>query len=309
MKRLLQMTVKSRLAASAFALACAVFIFPQLAEAHYFSVIPKVSHTDVGSKHSVIVSFTHISTQSQYDYSFMGLDPDRKMLSGKLIYRDGTEKDITDMFAAYDDPDGDEVKGVDSRRAEPVITGEGTVTAACRTYMNIPDMMDYTGFSKHIFNTTFDRLSMKPAGGDEVTEIVPLSDLAGAVAGSPIRFRLLHKGEPYAGAEIEYGSENSPIHTGDEGPENLNKLEEPTDGDGVFSYTPDSAGRHTVAAMLDLGNKTYSSATLSFEAKEGSDGGSSGCNAAPGGIPSLLAVGALFLLPALRSRLRKKTKI
>lgn len=307
MEKRLQITVKNRLVTSLLTLACALFMFAPGAEAHYFSVLPKVSRTEVGSRHSVIVSFTHISTQAQYDYSFMGLTPDREMLSGKLIYSDGTEKDITDMFAAYDDPEGTEVKGTDSRLAAPVITKEGTVTAACRTRMDIPGMMSYTGFSKHIFNTAFDRLSMKPAGGDDVTEIVPLSDLAGAAAGVPVRFRLLHKGEARAGAEIEYASDRSPIFIGEEGPENLKKLERPTDEDGIFSYTPDAAGRHTVAAMLDLGDKNYSSATLSFEVREKS-GGSGGCSAAHGGILSLFAAGALFLLPVIKSILKKRSE-
>ena len=307
MKRLFQMTAKYRLGRGAFALICAVLLCPPLAEAHYFSVIPKVSHTDVGKEHSIIVSFTHISKQAQYDYSFMKLVPDREMLNGRLIYKDGTESDLTNLFAAYDDPDGDEVTGIDSRRAVARITKEGTVTAACRTYLNIPGAMVYTGFSKHIFNIAADRHSMASVGGGEVAEIIPLSDLAGASVGMPIKFKLLYKGNPYAGAVIEYGNETTPIIQGEEGPENLKKLEAPSDEEGVFTYTPDSAGRNTVAAMLDVGGGTYYSATLSFEAKESSGGSSGGCNASSAAMPALLLLLG-SLLPVIKSGIKKNAK-
>ncbi|MFR5880612.1 MAG: hypothetical protein ACLUEQ_07315 [Cloacibacillus evryensis] len=118
------MAAKYKSGAGALALICALFVCPPAADAHYFSVIPKVSRTEVGNEHSVIVSFTHITKQAQYDYSFMKLDPDADMLNGRLIYKDGTEADLTSLFAAYDDPDGDESR-IDSRCAVAPIGKEG----------------------------------------------------------------------------------------------------------------------------------------------------------------------------------------
>ena len=307
MERLFKMAAKYKSGAGALALICVLFVCPPAADAHYFSVIPKVSRTGVGNEHSVIVSFTHITKQAQYDYSFMKLDPDADMLNGRLIYKDGTEADLTSLFAAYDDPDGDEVTGIDSRRAVAPIGKEGTVIAACRTNLNIPGQMVYTGYSKHIFNTAADGHSTKAVGGGEVAEIIPLSDLAMATVGVPIKFKLLYKGSPREGAEIEYGNETTPIVKGEEGPENLKKLETPSDKEGIFTYTPDSAGRNTVAAMLDLGNKTYCSTTLSFEAKERSGGGSGGCNAASA-LPALLVLLGLSLAPVIKKRIKNNKR-
>ena len=89
--------------------------------------------------------------------------------------------------------------------------------------------------------------------------------------------------------------------------ENLKKLETHSDKDGIFTYTPDSAGRNTVAAMLDLGNKTYCSTTLSFEAKERSGGGSGGCNAASA-LPPLLVLLGLSLAPVIKKRIKNNKR-
>ena len=179
--------------------------------------------------------------------------------------------------------------------------------AACRTNLNIPGQIVYTGYSKHIFNIAADGHSTKAVGGGDVAEIIPLSDLAMATVGVPIKFKLLYKGSPREGAEIEYGNETTPIVKGEEGPENLKKLETPSDKEGIFTYTPDSAGRNTVAAMLDLGNKSYCSATLSFEAKERSGGGSGGCNAASA-VPALLILLGLSLVPATKKRIKNNKR-
>ena len=45
MERLFKMAAKYKSGAGALALICALFVCPPAADAHYFSVIPKVSRT------------------------------------------------------------------------------------------------------------------------------------------------------------------------------------------------------------------------------------------------------------------------
>ena len=91
-------------------------------------------------------------------------------------------------FKDYDEPGAGVETGTDSHVSRAVLNKEGTVILEARVnkvpYVPSPKMkMLYWGYSKQILNAKADGLSTKPAGGDEVFEIVPMSEVAKFSAG------------------------------------------------------------------------------------------------------------------------------
>jgi hypothetical protein len=281
-----------------------------VAEAHYYTLTPQGSSARVGEEHNVITSFTHVFTVPELMPVPAG--PEMDKFYAKFLYKDGTST-ICPAFEPVQFPaltPGDNNCALTSE----VIGKEGTViliSAVDDFRMQEGDFkFRYWGFSKQILNAHGDKFSLTATDTDkEYLEIVPMSDLFRAVPGTPIKFKLLFRGEPVAGATIEWADEKAEVFMGDEGPENLATLEAVTDAYGFFEFTPKHSGMNFIAAMHAveaadpaLSMMDFYSGSIIFNVND-INNGSGGCNS---GIPAFALLASLFILPVASMRLRRK---
>ena len=154
-----------------------------------------------------------------------------------------------------------------------------------------------------------DGLSTKPAGGDEVLEIVPMSEVAEFSVGKTVKFKALFKGNPLPKAEVEWADQQSPSVIGDEGPTNTQEIAK-TAADGTFEFTIKHAGYNCFGIMHGIPvsgadrNFDYYATTLIVDVPVASaspeKSGGSGCNSGFG-IMLLAAVAASGLIGGRRS--------
>lgn len=281
------------------------------AEAHYFSVIPTASKVTVGSSHPAVLSFTHIFTEAQMSASYFGLDA--SIFSAKYHYKDGAKIQLP-TFQDYDDPNGTAMTGFDSYISLGKIDRSGSVILEAGVELPMGPEMRYIGHTKQILNAEADEFSMTALGadgilGENMVEIVPMTDLAKAFVGQSLQFKILFGGQPLANAEIEWADEKSEVFEGDEGPENLQALGT-SNAEGIFEFAPRNEGLSFLAVMHSVPATggtpmSYYSGSLIFGVQVPSTGGGGGCNAGIGsGASVLLAIPLLgfVLLPRRRGR-------
>ena len=204
--------------------------------------------------------------------------------------------------------------GTDSHVSRAVLNKEGTVILDARVnkvpYVPSPKMkMLYWGYSKQILNAKADGLSTKPAGGDDVLEIVPMSEVAEFSVGKTVKFKALFKGNPLPNAKVEWADQQSPSVIGDEGPTNTKEIAK-TAADGTFEFTIKHAGYNCFGIMHGIPvsgadrNFDYYATTLIVDVPGASasseKSGGSGCNSGFG-IMLLAAVAASGLIGRRRS--------
>ncbi len=270
------------------------------AEAHYFSVIPTASKATVGSSHPAILSFTHIFTEAQMSASYFGLDA--SIFSAKYHYNNGAKIQLP-AFQDYDDPNGTAMTGFDSYISLGKVERNGTVILEAGVELPMGPETKYFGHTKQILNAEAYGFSMTTLGengilGEDMVEIVPMTDLAKAFVGQSLQFKILFRGQPLANAEIEWADEKSEVFEGDEGPENLQSLGT-SDAEGVFSFSPQNQGLSFLAVMHSVPATggtpmSYYSGSLIFNVQSPSSGSGGGCNAGVGSGAS-----AFLLLPLL----------
>lgn len=280
------------------------------AEAHFFSIVPDVkTHVvPVGSTHTAKVTFTEEFLKVQAGAAHLKLGSD--IFSARFLYNDGTTLQFP-AFREHDEPGVEIEKGTDSHVSDAVLSKGGTVVLDARvsdvTYVPSPKMkLHYWGYSKQILNAKADGLSVKAVGGNDVLEIVPLSEVAEFAAGKTVRFRALFKGEPLGGAKIEWADEKSPRVMGDEGPTNTVEVAT-TEKDGTFQFTIKNPGYNCFGIMYQrppAGTDRmfdYYASTLIVDvpnapAEESGGGGCDGLGAS-GALGGLALAGAgVFLL-------------
>ena len=164
--------------------------------------------------------------------------------------------------------------------------------------------MLYWGYSKQILNAKADGLSTKPAGGDEVLEIVPMSEVAEFSVGKTVKFKALFKGNPLPNAKVEWADQQSPSVIGDEGPTNTKEIAK-TAADRTFEFTIKHAGYNCFGIMHGIPvsgadrNFDYYATILIVDVPGASasseKSGGSGCNSGFG-IMLLAAVAASGLI-------------
>ncbi|MDR3231151.1 MAG: DUF4198 domain-containing protein [Synergistaceae bacterium] len=253
----------------------------QPAEAHYLSVITNSSTAVVGESYQVNLSFTHVlpTTAELGPEALRDLEPD---FGAKYFYKEGAPT----IFPAFSE-------GEKMYSSSAPVKQTGTVLLSTSCSME----MFGKAFSKQILNAESDGWSKHAVGED--MEIVPLSDIADARVGDTIKFKVLLNDEPLAGARVEWADPASAVYYDEEedGYSNLQYLPDPTDNDGIFSYTITHAGLNALAIENE---DAATSCSLIFDAKDAAGGSGGGCNAGFG-------ASALICLPAfLAFFVRKK---
>lgn len=277
------------------------------AEAHFFSIIPDTSvhSVAVGRSYTAKLSFTEEFLKAQAGAAHLHLGSD--IFSARFLYADGTSEAFPE-FKDYDDPGAVIEKGTDSHVSQATLKKEGTVILDARvndvTYAPSPKMkMHYWGYSKQILNAKADGLSTRVAGGNEVLEIVPMSEVAEFSAGKTVTFKALFKGQPLSGAKVEWADQASKVVIGDEGPTNTTEIAT-TRADGTFDFTLKNAGYNCFGIMHGVPpagtdrKADYYASTLIVDVPGASTASenkrNSGCNAGLGGFS--LVLGAALLL-------------
>jgi uncharacterized GH25 family protein len=269
------------------------------AEAHYLSIITNSGTAEVGETHTVALSFTHVlPTGPQYGSQFKVTTEDMEM-SGenaefdvKYLYKDGTS---TKFDLLQQGAEKDLFSATLQEKGTVILSAEYGLTMVIKMSgmtMELPTK----GFSKQILNAAGDGWSKTRVGYD--LEIVPLGDLAGAKVGDTIEFKVIFDGSPLAGAEIEWADPASELYEDPEegGDANLQTLSDPTDTQGVFSYTVTHAGLNAlgVTRAVEEEEYQYASSLIFNSAEKPEDSDSGGCKAGLGvssmiGLPILLA--------------------
>lgn len=285
-----------------------IIAFPLGAQAHMYSIIPNEFNVAQGKEHTVISSFTMHPMETQYSLQYFvhafqamgGYDLSKAHFSGTLVYNDGSRSEPL-TFEEYDNPDTTYMEQIgcentaDGYTAPSTIAKSGTViveSGLSAPFMG-PAMMSM--YSKHILNIEADGGSMQEVGKGQWEEIIPLTDLAEAQLGQPIKFKILLNGAAEGEREIAYATADTDV-VYNEGEQSFTNLEALTkaDAEGVFSYTPQCYGTHTLAADMIEINGTYYTSTLSFELSEpsmdNSSGSGGGCSAGGYGALALLAI-------------------
>ena len=274
------------------------------AEAHYLSFITNSADAEVGKTHTVFLSYTHVlptgaqfGTAVEVDLGEMGkLWMEDPSFDVKYLYNDDTSTTF---------PELDYGEKMDSSSA--VLEKQGTVilSAACDITMKMGDpngdsiAIPTHMFSKLILNAAIDGWSAQTLG--HTLEIVPQSDLALVKASYTIKFKVLFNGNPLPNAEIEWAAPASELYEDPEegGDANLQSLSNPTDAQGVFSYTVTHAGLNALGVTVEaeaMGEPQYAASLIFNAEEEDSDGG---CNAGSG-------ISCLIGLPIFLASLRKK---
>ena len=299
-----------------FGVLCALFVFllgAMPAEAHFFSIIPDTTlhAVPVGREHQAKLSFTEEFLKVQAGAAHLKLGSD--IFSARFLYKDGTSQNFP-AFKDHDEPGAGVETGTDSHVSRAVLNKEGTVILEARVnkvpYVPSPKMkMLYWGYSKQILNAKADGLSTKSAGGNEVLEIVPMSEVAEFSVGKTVKFKALFKGNPLPKAEVEWADQQSPSVIGDEGPTNTKEIAK-TAADGTFEFTIKHAGYNCFGIMHGIPvsgadrNFDYYATTLIVDVPGASaspeKSGGSGCNSGFG-IMLLAAMAASGLIGGRRS--------
>jgi uncharacterized GH25 family protein len=270
------------------------------AEAHYLSFITNSGTAEVGKTHIVALSFTHVlPTTPQFGSQFKVDMGSGVELSGedvehnvKYLYTGGTS---TTFELSQEGAEKDLFSATLQEKGTVILSAEYGLTMVIKMGENTIQEMPTKGFSKQILNAASDGWSNTEVGHD--LEIVPLRDLAGIKTGDTIKFKVLFNGNLLPDAEIEWADPASELYEDPEegGDANLQTLSDPTDAQGVFSYTVTHSGLNALGVTRAVEGEEYQYASsLIFSAAEKSeDPDSGGCNAGLGvsliGLPVFLA--------------------
>ncbi len=233
---------------------------------------------------------------------------DASIFSANCHYNDGSNVPLP-AFQDYDDPNGTSSTGDDSYISLAKIARSGTVVFEAGVKLSMGAYGNYFGHTKQVLNAEADGFSTTALGadgvlGEDVVEIVPVTDVAKAFVGQPLQFKILFRGQPLANAGIEWADEYSEVFEGEEGPENLQSLGT-SDAEGLFRFTPRNVGQSFLGVMhpVSADPVSYYSGSLIFNVQNPSSGSGGGCNA---GIAS--GASALLALPLLGFVLLHRSK-
>ncbi len=147
---------------------------------------------------------------------------DASIFSANCHYNDGSNVPLP-AFQDYDDPNGTSSTGDDSYISLAKIARSGTVVFEAGVKLSMGAYGNYFGHTKQVLNAEADGFSTTALGadgvlGEDVVEIVPVTDVAKAFVGQPLQFKILFRGQPLANAGIEWADEYSEVFEGEEGP-------------------------------------------------------------------------------------------
>ena len=313
-KKILRSAVVFSVSALAFV---GVTMMPTQADAHFLSIVPRDAETKIGEEHTVYTSMTHVTNEGQFYLGFFkdyfGYDVPRSVMKGNFIYKDGA-KTVLPTFIDYNLSHPQSPDVFDSHVSKARIEKAGTVIVDMNSEFDLPkqmaQMMSFGSarmfaHSKQLVNLTKDGFSKESTAPKGYAEIIPLSDLADAKLGEPLKFKLVLDGKPRSGDEIMWSDAKSEVYIDEqEGPMSQKELCK-TAKDGIFEYTPQNEGQHFLGAevMIVPGISGRSidmhMPTLHFNVGKETESGS-GCN---GGFA------ALALLAVVPIIARKKGNI
>jgi hypothetical protein len=259
----------------------------------------------------VFLSYSAVLPKAQFGGSLVGAT--NLETYANYFYNDSSQTIFPPFGYYFSDPTGIDLsdpatfKGKEQYTSTATFEKDGTAILAAKVSIKMMGVLPYVAYSKQILNLTDDGFSTEIVG-DEL-EIVPVTDLAYAKPGEPIKFKMLYNGSPLAGVKAEWADSESPIVDPDtNAAKNIVGLDEPTDVDGIFTYTPRIAGTHalaipeTTSKSLPGFSGTYYSCTFLFEVEEAkeetSSSGGGGCNV--GSLSFLPLIAGVFLVKRRR---------
>ncbi len=253
------------------------------AEAHTFTIVPdlKIHQVPVGSEYTA--KLTNTEAFLYPDLYRVSAD----VLVVRFLYKDESETVFPEFKTHSFDvkvKSGDKEiigKKRDYAESKAILEKEGTVVLDARIVFPYYKW-SMRGYSKQILNAQKDGRSTKRVGGDNVLEIVPLSEVSDFVPGKTVAFQLFFKGKPKPGARVEWADEKSPVvrprrPDGRLGsPENTTEVAI-TDENGIFDFTLRNAGYNCFGSMAgakESGQISYYPSTLIVDVPASAAGGS-----------------------------------
>jgi hypothetical protein len=232
---------------------------PGASEAHSFVAIPDYSSVRAGERTPVI--FTLSEPFATPNISLYGMEYE---MEAKLVYENGTSVVISD-FSYYNtgDPSDTNPENSDSQKAEVTVGKEGAAYITAILKMDVPHdpPLPFVGFAKSALNVAPGD-GKKRVGGDDVLEIIPVSDLFSVTANEPFNVKVLFKGEPIEGATLGAAYDGLPLAA--DGEQAWSESTE-TDSRGLASITPDRASNWLISAgFVDADGVAYGGTLLVF---------------------------------------------